>query len=404
VPDILSQGEGRPLGPWPRRVAYAVVLVLAVVAVVHFLPRTAPGTARPRAVAVVTPPPAVAGAVSGDAGVAAEPGGITGQTSAWPGGLRLLAAGAQPAWFWPATGQVVPVGGLPAQRAGYQFIRTAGGWAIQAGSQAGCASCAGPPRAVYFLADDGASVTPVGRAAAVAPGPAGTLWLTSYPAAADPRTVAGTATEVSTAGRPLGPRYALPAGYLIEQGTVRGLLLAPAAQDPSRTADQLWDPAAARISRGFTAVIAASPAEIAWVPPCAARCRVQLLDLATGALATVELPAAGSVASAAFSPDGRLLALQVSFSDDSAAGAQAVRLEVASVATGHLAVVPQTWVGSDALAGFGWPAASDSLVADLNFTTTRQLAAWQPGATRLAIAALRPRPTPAVLVLGSYVP
>jgi len=30
-------------------------------------------------------------------------------------------------WYWPATGQVVPIGGLPLQRSGYQFIRAAGG-------------------------------------------------------------------------------------------------------------------------------------------------------------------------------------------------------------------------------------------------------------------------------------
>jgi hypothetical protein len=408
VPDILSQGEGREFGPWPRRAAAATVLVLVAVAIVHYLPRSPHRTARPARAAVTAAalPPGVSGAVSGDGGVAAEPEGITGRTLPWPSGLRLPATGEQPAWFWPATGQVAPIGGLPRQRSGYRFIRATGGWAVQANpeAQAACGSCAGPERAVYFLADRGRSVTQAGMAAAVAPGTAGTLWLTSYPAGADPLTAAGTAREVSVTGRPLGPQLRLPAGYLIEQGTDGGLLLAPATQRPGTTADTLWKPAGRQASRTFAGVIAASATQIAWAPPCAARCRVQVLNLVTGRQISVELPAAGSVDGAAFSPDGRSLAVQVSFSDNAAAGALAVQLELASTASGGLTVVPQTWVSSAALAGFGWPADSDNLVAELSFTTKVQLASWRPGASRLAIAALRPSPSPASLVIGAYSP
>ena len=309
-------------------------------------------------------------------------------------------------WFWPATGQMVPIGGLPPQRSGYQFIRAAGGWAVQAapGAQAVCGSCAGPPRAVYFLADRGRSVTQVGLADAVAPGTAGALWLTSYPPDADPRTAAGMAREVSITGRPLGPQLRLPAGYLIEQGTDRGLLLAPVAPRPGTMADKLWDPAAPQPSRTFEGVIAASATQIAWAPPCVARCRVQVLNLATGRQVSVELPEASSAANAAFSPDGSFLAVEVSFSDDADDGALAVQLELASMASGRLTAVPETWVSSDALVGFGWPASSDSLVAELSFTTKVQLASWRPGASRLAIAVLRPQHSPASLVIGQYAP
>ena len=262
---------------WLRRASRRTIASPASVTIVHYLPRSRHGTARPvRAAVTVTPlPSAVSGAVSGDAGVAAEPDGITGQTLSWPGGLRLPATGQRAAWFWLATGQVVPIGGLPPQRSGYEFIRAAGGWAVQAGpgAQAACGSCAGPRHAVYFLADGGRSVTRAGLADAVAPGAAGALWLTSYSPDADPRTAAGIAREVSIAGRPLGPQIRLPAGYLIEQGTGRGLLLAPVAQRPGTMADMLWDPAARQPSRTFEGVIAASATQIAWAPPCAARCR-----------------------------------------------------------------------------------------------------------------------------------
>ena len=406
MPDILSQGGGRESGPWPRRVAAATVLVLVAVTIAHYLPRSRHGTVRPVRAAVAVTPPALPLAVSGDAGVAAEPDGITGHILSWPGDLRLPATGQRPVWFWPATGQAVPIGGLPLQRSGYQFIRAAGGWAVQAapGTQAVCGSCAGPQRAVYFLADRGRSVTRAGLADAVAPGTAGTLWLTSYPPDADLRTAAGMAREVSTAGRQLGPQLRLPAGYLIKQGTNRGLLLAPVAQRPGTMADKLWDPAAPQLNRTFDGVIAASATEIAWAPPCVARCRVQVLNLATGRQVSVQLPEASSVANAAFSPEGSFLAVQVSFSDDAADGERAVQLELASMASGRLTTVPQTWVSSDALVGFGWPASSDSLVAELSFTTKVQLASWRPGADRLAIRVLRPQRSPASLVIGQYVP
>jgi len=403
VPDILSQGGGHQSGPWPRRAAAAAVLVLVAVTIVHYLPRSRHGTARPAVTAALPPLPL---AVSGDAGVAAEPGGITGQTLSWPGGLRLPAAGQRPVWFWPGTGRVAPIGGLPRQPSGYQFVRAAGGWAVQAGpaAEAGCGSCAGPRRAVYFLADRAQAVSQVGLADAVAPGAAGTLWLTSYPPDAEPRTAAGMAREVSIAGRPIGPQLRLPAGYLIEQGTDRGLLLAPVAQDSGTMPDTLWDPAPPQSSRAFAAVIAASATEIAWAPPCVARCRVQVLNLATGRQVSVELPAASSVSTAAFSPDGGFLAVQLGFSDDADDGAMAVQLQLASMNSGRLTVVPETWVSSDALVGFGWAAGSGSLVAELSFTTKVQLASWHPGASRLAIAVLRPQHSPASLVVGQYGP
>jgi hypothetical protein len=397
VPDTLSQGGGREPGPWPRRAAAAVVLVLAAVVIVQYLPRSRHSPPVPaRTAATVTAPVAASGV--------AVPDGILGPTLPWPGGLRLPATGQRPAWFWPGTGQMVPIGGLPPQRSGYEFIRAAGGWAVQAGpgATAGCGTCAGPERAVYFLADGAQSVMQVGLADAVAPATAGALWLTSYPPDADPRTAAGTAREVSIAGAPLGPQLRIPAGYLIEQATDRGLLLAPVARRPGTMAYQLWDPAAPRASRTFGAVIAASTTQIAWTPPCAARCRVQVVNLATGRQVTAELPEGRSAANAAFSPGGSFLAVEMSFTNQAYEGGQAVQLELVSTVSGRLILVPTTRLSSDALISFGWPAGSDSLVAELGFTTKVQLMSWQPGAARLATAVLGPRQSPACLVIGQY--
>jgi hypothetical protein len=263
-----------------------------------------------------------------------------------------------------------------------------------------CSACATTSMPVWFLADGARSVTRVGTANLVAPSAtAGAMWLTSYPPGVKMSTAAGTAREVSITGAPMRPRVSLPSGYLIDQATDRGLLLAAVSQQATPLY-KLWDPAAPRASRAFGTVIAASPTEIAWTSRCAPACQVQVLDLATGRHTVVRLPAGSSPASGAFSPSRGFLALQVSSDSLGDNGALALRLEVASVASGQLTAVPGTWVSSDALVGFGWPARGDSLVAEFIFTTKAQLASWTPGAARPAVTLIRPGNTQASLILG----
>lgn len=393
--DILSQGGGRKPRPWRPWAAVAVAALVAAVVIVQYLAHhRQPG----RAAA-----PAGSGAAAVVAGQPKGPNGIVGHTLPWDARLAVPAAGERPAWFWPATGRMTPVGGLPAERSGYQFTRVTGGWAVQpnSGVQPGCGSCTGPLRPVYFLADGAGSVTRVGRADAVAPGAtAGALWMTRYPPGADTRTAAGTAQEVSVAGASLGPPRRLPAGFVIDQATERGLLLAPVVPRGGFSAYELWDPAGRRPSRSFAGVIAASAREIAWAAPCARQCRVHVLNLATARPTVIRLPAGNSVANAAFSSDGRFLALQVSFASNGDDGALDMQLDVASVATGRVTNVPRVSVSSDALVSFGWPAGRDVLVAALSFTARVQLAAWRPGAGRLAVADVRPGQSPVALVIG----
>jgi hypothetical protein len=372
------------------------------VVIVQHLPRHRQARGQPGR-AAVTATPAASGAAAVVAGQPKGPDGIVGHTLPWDTRLGLPATGKQPAWFWPATGQVKPIGGLPPQRSGYQFTRVPGGWAVQANSgvQPGCGSCAGPLRSVYFLADRAGAVTRVGMADAVAPGAAaGALWLTSYPPGADVRTAAGTAREVSVAGAPLGPPLTLPAGFVIDRATNRGLLLAPVTPRSATAAYELWDPGRRQVIRAFAGVIAASVREIAWAAPCARQCHVHVLSLVTARPTVIDLPTGNSVANAAFSPDGRFLALQVSFASNGDDGALDMRLDVASVATGRVMNVPRVSVSSDALVSFGWPAGRDVLVAALSFTARVQLAAWRPGAGRLAVADVRPGQSPAALIIG----
>ena len=127
---------------------------------------------------------------------------------------------------------------------------------------------------------------------------------------------------------------------------------------------------------------------------------MHVLHLATGRDTVVRLPAGSSATDGAFSPDGDYLALQVSFGSGGDGGALAMQLQVASTATGHLTAVPGTWVSSDALVGFGWPGGGDRLVAELSFLTKVQVAAWRPGAARLAVVAIRRNQESATLIVG----
>ncbi len=140
--------------------------------------------------------------------------------------------------------------------------------------------------------------------------------------------------------------------------------------------------------------------DIASAPPCTPTCAVQVLDLATGRDTVIRLPAASSAANGAFSPSGGYLALQVTSESTGDNGALAMRLDVASVASGRLTVVPGTFVSSDALAGFGWPDNSNTLVAEFNFESTMQLTSWHPGARALSLAVVKPGPTQASLIVG----
>jgi hypothetical protein len=400
--DILSQGGDREPGPWPRRLAVIAVVVAVIVggAVYLSLPHHQHAPAATRRAPVTASQAAVP---SGSAALSLppEPDGISGPTLAWDGSLRLPVAGARPVWFSPASGRSDPIGGLPADPSGYQFTRVVGGWAVQASPalQAGCGSCAGPPAPVYFLADGAQSVTRVGTANLAAPAAtAGAVWLTSYALGANMSTASGTAQEVGAAGALTHP-VTLPSGYAIDQGTDRGLLLTPVSQQGAAVY-KLWDPSSRRTSQTFDGVLAASPGEIAWTSPCTPRCSVEMLDLATGRHTVVTLPAGSSAASGTFSPDGDLLALQVSLSDVGDDGELAMQLDVTPVTSGRLTAVPETFVSSNALVEFGWPADGDSLVAEFIFTTKTQLTSWHPGTSRPAVTVIQPGPSQASLILG----
>lgn len=407
VEDIIGRGEDRPPG-WRPRIGWiaAAVLVAGLIAVEHFPHGATSGPRHPAAhgsvkagrtdpvrriqVPGVLPPKDSNGTVG--------PGTVgPGTVAPWAARARLPRTGARPAWFWPATGRVAAIRGLPEDRNGFAFIRVGGGWAIQPAS---CAGCHAPPAPVFYLANGARQAVRLGSADLVAPAAAkDRIWLTSYPAGANPARARGMARQYTGTGIAVGPAVPLPAGYRIAEGTGHGLLLVPSNPAGQAVTYRLWNPATGKVLRTFQGVIAVSATEVAYEPPCQLTCPVRVVNVSTGRARMIGLPATNTVLTGSFSPDGRFLALEVS-ANNNPDGASAMRLEIASLPHGRLAVVPHTNVSSDALNGFGWPEDRDVLVAEFSFVGQVQAVLWSQPAGQLVVAGISPRQDPFGLVIG----
>lgn len=372
-------------GGWPRPprwvwaiAAVAAAAVLTGVLVAHTGPR------RPASASATRSPAAGHGGLRL---APREPGRMAGQPLPHDAGLRLALGGQRPAWLWAATGRTEPIRGLPRRSNGYQLIRAAGGWAALPfpGNDVACGNCAPRPMPVYYIADGSRTASRLGNADFVAPAAAtGAVWLVSYRAGAVMPATAATAKEVSVTGVALGPRRRLPRGYVIDQGTSAGLLLVPEHTGGGAVRYQLWEPGTRQVSRWFTNVIAASPGAIAWMPACPAHCTVHVLNLASGGR-VISLPGRSEAYQGMFSPDRRLLALQVTARIGAGGRAAFTRLVVAVVASGKLLAVPGTTVGAGNGVDFGWAAGGSRLVADVGLPNAWQVSVWRPGDTHLHV-------------------
>jgi hypothetical protein len=387
VEDILTVGKDRRPVWWKR--GLVVVAVAAAVAVVALRQlsgdQDSPADYAPPAVVAGEPVPRIMPVRAGEAGGRHQLPLMR--------GVRLPVAGPRPFWFWPATGRAEPIGGLPVTGAGYTFLRVAGGWALTRSTFArpACGLCLEAPLPVYFLADHAIAARWTGTADAVArAAAAGRLWLTSYRQGDDPAHAAVTAREVGANGRTLGPAVRIPAGYAIDGATSRGLLLAPTTTRGGLAVFWLWKPGAEEAARRFGTLLAVNARQIAWMPRCAQRCAIEVADVVTGQVTAVRLQSGHMPVSAAFSPDGTYLAVQVS----------TTRLYVVSIRSRQVAAVPGTRAAGGALVGFGWPDDADTLLTELSFPARLQLEAWRPGAARPEVIALEPGHGASGIVVG----
>ena len=222
------------------------------------------------------------------------------------------------------------------------------------------------------------------------------LWLVNYPPHTPLLTAVGVAQEFTTNGLSAGRPVLLPAGYQLVRGTKRGLLLAPVQPIADGRTVRLWNPVTGRFTAAFNAVVAASADAVAYIAPrCPSTCPVHVLNLVTGYKLALRVPSGHVVTDAQFSPDGRYLALEVSAGESSDSSTLEVQLEVASLASGHLTVLPHTWATGDPMTGLGWPGNDDRLVVKLNTGSEVQMAFWAPGHRSLAIAFVKGDENPA---------
>jgi hypothetical protein len=298
-----------------------------------------------------------------------------------PAGTNLQVLDPSGSWYSTRTQETVPITGLPAPSPGiaqYAFVRVDGGWAVS--STAGTTTCqqgecVGPPQEFYFVADGSLRATPVGAGYQVASASRrGALWLVTYPRPSDDIvTTSASAQLVSTAGRPLGPRYRLPAGYLVNSGVGEYLLLS--ATDG---ASVLWSPRTGQMIRRFADVVAAGPEQIVWTQGCGT-CRVQILNTTTGGGLTTPFPGSSpATLKASLSADGTLLAALL----------KGGSLGVLDIATGALTVIPGTAIRSPVNLTFAWLGQSHRLmvIATFNSHVAIQFGYWQPGANHLWVA------------------
>jgi hypothetical protein len=308
----------------------------------------------------------------------------------------LVSAGNGAAWYSTATRHAEPVTGLPASSVGYQFQPADRGWIATSNHNPSspCPTdvCAGRPKPFYFIADGSPAATRIGAGyagdGAVASSNSGAVWLATYPRATAKLTGSGYAQLVSTTGRPLGPRYRLPADYLLGSGVGTDLLL---VNSNTNNLFILWDPHTGRVLRHFDNILATGPGQIAWSPGCQG-CRVQILNVPAAATVTPPIPGFNPAATgcpwtncpgstASFSDDGRLLAVQL----------PGRGIEVFDTASRTLTAIPGTALSSADWQHFGWQASSHRLVIAAgpnNQPGPAQLAYWQPGATRLRITTI----------------
>jgi hypothetical protein len=302
--------------------------------------------------------------------------------------LQLLLTGPSPALFSLTTRTAEPIAGLPATRAGYGFTRVVGGWSVYpATTGPQCTpDCAGPPLPEYFLADGSLTATRIGLGFRVgASDRGGAVWLVTFRRSTDDiDTVHSSAQLVSTAGTPIGPRYQIPAGYLLERA-VGGYLLLAATSQPGTPTYQLWDPRTGRTVRGFDNAIAADREQVAWIDACD-NCPVHLLNTSTGKALTIGVPQRSWAYNGTFSSDGRLLAVQLSAGVTADGQATEARIGVIDVATRRMIVIQGSTVSLNKSLYFGWqPGSHRLIVAWPQAGRSIQVAYWQPGDTRLRV-------------------
>jgi hypothetical protein len=291
------------------------------------------------------------------------------------------------AWYSTGSHTTKPIRGLPIVFGGYQFDRRNGGWAafpVNYSSPCDVTVCAGPPITFYFIAEGSLRATRIGtgyEGDGVGPGTRSrTIWLVTYPSVTTSLKASSYAQLVSAAGRPLGPRYRLPANTLMGRGIGRYLLLDLDIGDESHF--ELWDPRTNHVLGRYDNVIAQGPNQIVWTRGCL-RCQLEVTNVSTRKTLTIPIPGAQpDQLNATLSDDGRLLAVQL----------PAGPLAVYNTVTRSLTRIPGVALSQADFVYFDWQNGGHRLVIRTGPNSgvgPAQLAYWQPGNAHLQVTTLR---------------
>jgi hypothetical protein len=318
--------------------------------------------------------------------------------------LQLLLAARIPAWFSTATGGFTPIGNLPRSRFPYTLTRIRSGWAaLPSPKGPSCTpACPDPMLPVYFIADGAVVAHRIAVTEELSPGSGpGTMWLETYPkGTTDMGTAQATAQQITSSGWPIGLPVRLPAGVLIQQGVGSDVLLSPVIEGPGRAIYRLWDPRTRRVVRTFPNVFAADSSHIAW--GICSGCAAHVLDLQTGALETVSIPAHTWIYEGSFSSDGKFLAVHLSGGVTPNGRATLARIAVIDLRARRLRVLQGSTVGVDLpeALSFGWRGGSDTLIAAVTRARpVMQIGIWHPGAQLLRVRKF-PIPSGMTVVIG----
>jgi hypothetical protein len=290
-------------------------------------------------------------------------------------------------WYSTATHKATPIGGLPRVLSGYQFDRVNGGWAafpVSYSAPCDVTVCAGPPTTFYFITEGSLTATRIGDAYegdGVGKGSqARTIWLVNYPKITSRLSEPSYAQLVTAAGHALGPRYRLPANYLIQAGAGRYLLLNLDANNYVKS--ELWDPRTNRVVASFDNVVAQGPEQVVWSRACQ-RCQLQITNVSTGKTLSTPIPGAQlQNLNATMSDDGRLLAVQLPSGE----------IAVFDTVTRSLTRVPGTALNPAEFEYFGWQNGGHRLIIAAGPNSAvgpGQLAYWQPADAHLYVATIR---------------
>jgi hypothetical protein len=378
VADVLSSGPERVR----RRRRWATPVTVAVVAAAAFALASRSGGDAPEPPPAAVPIPLVTVRPAPDPGRTAPAPAPTyrldGRPGAAPAGLRLLLGGERPGVLDLRSGRFAALPGLPAGSAAVEVRRVAG---------LSLALVPGPTATRAYAVPDGGRPVDLGPVDDALPMRDGTVLMVRC----DP-VVRDCLLSARTLGGEVRWQRAVPPRARLVQETLLGVVLWVYPSDGGQV--RVEDPETGQPVRtlGKTySVLTADDRRVAYQElGCRSDCRVVVSALSDGSRTTLERTT-GTATAAAFSPDGRWLAIGFQGlhpEDPSPSADRDGHVAVADLASGEWLRVPGLATGSKTTPLPVW-APTGELVVAVGRDGVNRFAAWRPGDPRVTVLPAR---------------